>query len=263
MLKVSFVCCNTSEVAKQPAKPSGKKPATAASAENSSFGYVLRNLALVVVLGLVLLIVDQKNKKQRELPELTNEFYALRQQGTNQQRLMELYNRIMEIQNDTSFTTRLLRGYNFVVHDVAIAGKETVEKVRAELHSKGLDSTAHSLYEAKMRYKVGTYDFLKNIVNTTPENAVILVPKGDSVISNNSKYNFIYEMEWLEFFIYPRLCINIGDEEKYPDLAKRASHVLILDGRGYEKLKYDIPVEQRPADALLPINELPAGIQTP
>lgn len=250
-------------MAKQTLKSTVKKTTAPSSVGDSSFSYLFRNVALVIGFGLVLLAIDKKNKKQRELPELTNEFYALRQQGTNQQRLMELYNRIMDIQNDTSFSTRLLRGYNFVVHDVAIAGKETVEKVSAELHNKGLDSTANSLYEAKMRYKVGTYDFLKNIVNTTPENAVIFVPKGDSVISNNSKYNFIYEMEWLEFFIYPRLCINIGDEEKYPDLAQRASHVLILDGRGYEKLKYNIPAEQRPADAFLPINEPPVGMNTP
>ncbi|MCS6934467.1 MAG: hypothetical protein NZM35_04855 [Chitinophagales bacterium] len=252
-------------MAKQTNKPAQQKVKHTATSQSSpaAFTYIFRNVVIVVAFGLLLLIIDGYNRKQRELPELTKEFYALRESGSNQQRLMELYNRIVEIQTDTSFLTRVLRGYNFAVHDVAIGGKESVRRAKEEIRRLGLDSTAKSLYDAKMNMRVGLYPFFQYVVQNTPEDAVIFIPKGDSALSNNPKYNFIYELEWTEFFIYPRLCLNIGDEDKQPELARRATHVMIVDGRGYEKLKYHIPPEQRPRDAILPIHQPPAGINNP
>jgi len=62
----------------------------------------------------------------------------------------------------------------------------------------------------------------------------------------------------MEYFIYPRLCVTIGDEKDHPDLAKRANYVIIVHGKGYEKLKYDMPVNERPSEAVFPIDHPPA-----
>jgi hypothetical protein len=56
--------------------------------------------------------------------------------------------------------------------------------------------------------------------------------------------------------------LAIGREDEHPELKKRITHVLIIEGKGYDRLKYDVPLEQRPREAILPINQPPAGLQS-
>ncbi len=238
--------------------PAKKKSVT----EFSAATYIGRNLLIVVGIAFLFFVIDKRNEKQSKLQDLYQEFSQLRQSNGNQSRLQEVYNEIIEIQSDTSFLTRTTRGYHWAIHELAMKNLESIEGIKEEIHRRGLDSTKQSLLDAKLSMKVGVYPFIQYIRSNTPEDAVILLPEGDSAVSNNSKWNFIYDPEWMEYFIYPRLCLTIGREDEHPDLAKKITHVLIIEGKGYDKLKYHVPENERPAEAVLPINQAPANLKT-
>lgn len=242
-----------------PTKTEPRKPA--ASGGFSAGGYILRNAAIIAVIALIFYVIDKRNEKQSQLRELTQEFYQLQRINGNQQRMQELYTQIMDIQNDTSLLTRVTRGYHWAIHDLAIGNMENIQEAKAQISRQQLDSTDKSLYDTKMGMKVGLYPLIQHMINTTPENAVILLPPGDSAISNNSRWNFIYDPPWTEYFIYPRLCLMTGKEHEHPDLAKRITHVLIIEGKGYDKLKYNVPAELRAPEAVLPIDTPPPGLK--
>lgn len=223
--------------------------------EFSSFTYLWRNSAIAGIIGIILLFAYKSNEKQGRLPELYSEFQQLRQANANLERQQELYNQIVEIQNDTSLFKSLTRGYYWAIHDLALGNLEQINSMKEKIASGQMKSLT---LEDKLNYKVGVYSLLKYVKENTPENAVILLPPGDSAISNNNKWNFIYAPDWVEYFIYPRLCVAQGQEADHPDLAKRATHVLIIEGKGYERLKYNVPAEQRAMEAILPIDNPPS-----
>lgn len=243
-------------------KASSKSASPTAKSSDGGFGYLLRNAALIVGFGILFMLFDKLNEKQSKLPELYQEFSYLQQTRSNQARLQEVYNEIVTLQGDTSFLTKVTRGYRWAIHDLAFKNLENIEQVKAQLSAQRADSTPQSLFEAKMNMKVSLYPMFDYIKANTPEDAIILLPEGDSAVSNTSKWNFIYDPEWVEYFIYPRLCLAIGREDEHPELKNKITHVLIIEGKGYDKLKYDVPLEQRPREAILPINQPPAGLQS-
>ncbi|MFN8322827.1 MAG: hypothetical protein U0T74_09235 [Chitinophagales bacterium] len=247
-------------MAKQTNKQTGNTTTKkSGSTDFNAVSYVLRNLLVTAVIGFLFLTIYKMNEKQGQLPELYQEFSQLRQSGVNQERQQELYNQIMTIQSDTSFFKSITRGYYWAIHDLAIKNLEQINEMKDKIESGQMKPLSR---EDKLGYKVGVYPLLKYVNDNTPKDAVILLPPGDSAISNNSKWNFIYNPEWVEYFIYPRLCLTTGHEDEHPDLAKRITHVLIIEGKGYDKLKYDVPVEQRASEAVLPINSPPASTQS-
>lgn len=256
-------------MAKQQKPPVSKAtpPRPKAASEFSTGGYILRNGAIIAVLAIIFYMVDARNSAQTEIRKLTDEFYELQRNNSNQQRQQEIYNQVMGMQAklaaDTGLFARTTRGYHWAIHDLGIGNLKNTAEAKEKIATARLDSTAKSLYDTKMGMKVGLYPLLQHIIKSTPENAVILLPEGDSVISNASKWNFIYDPEWTEYFIYPRLCLAIGREHEHPDLAKRITHVLIIEGKGYEKLKYNVPMEMRAREAVLPIDAPPPGLNLP
>lgn len=240
-----------------------KKPSTPSAPNKTGgqdfFAYLWRNGLIIAILALFLFSVDKMNERQGKLQEYYQEFSQLRQANANPARQEELYREIIEIQSDTSYLKKITRGYRWAIHDLAFKNLEYIESLKAEFKARGIDSTEQSLYEAKMGIKVGNYPLIQYMVKNTPEDAVILLPPGDSIASD-SRWNFLYDPEWTEYFIYPRLCVATGHEDKHPELAKRVTHVLIIKGIGYDKLKYDVPVEQRPSEIVLPINQPPAAL---
>lgn len=226
----------------------------------STGGFLLRNLAVAAGIALLLFTIDSMNEKERnkqvQFGEMYKEFMQLQQTGGSRQRMEDLRNQLIEMQNDTGgrWLKSRTTGYYFAVHDVAIGGMKNVEEAK-ERAGKTLTR------EDKFAMRVGIWPLINYINKNTPENAVVLLPDGHGPISNDGKWNYIYDPEWMEYFLYPRLCVSMGSKEQHPDLAKRATHVVIVEGKGYEELKYDVPVEQRVQEAVLPIDHPPVQKQ--
>lgn len=239
---------------KQTAQP--QKKASGTSGGGGVFTYLWHNAVIIAVLGAVFLIINGVNEGPGKMQDLYMEYQQLAQTRSNPDRMNEIAMEFQKLQGDTGAFKEALRkytrGYYWVTHDVVKKNLEQIE----ELEPKNLT------LEDKMSYKVGVYPLIKYLNENTPKDAVILLPPGDSLLSNTSRWNFVYDPEWMEYFIYPRLCLATGRENEHPDLAKRVTHVLIVQGRGYDKLKYDVPVDQRPSEAVLPIDHPPAAVQT-
>lgn len=246
---------------KQTVQPQKKK--TDSSSENGAFTYLLRNGIVIVVIGVLFLIIDKVNEGPGKMQDLYSEYGQLRQSHGSEERMNEIAEEFKKLQADTGFLKEAIRkytrGYYWVTHDVAQKSLEQINDINAKVESGQMKPLTR---EDKLGYKVGVYPLIKYLNESTPKDAVILLPPGDSVLSNTSKWNFVYDPEWMEYFIYPRLCLTTGRENEHPDLAKRITHVLIVQGRGYDKLKYDVPVEQRASEAVLPIDHLPVQNQT-
>lgn len=228
----------------------GKKPEGAAQGFTS--GAFFRNFIIIFLLSIVFIAIYSLNDKRAELPDLYNEMNTLRDRpGDHQERMDEIARRITEIETDTSFLKTLFVGYFDEIHFVAFGVHDEIDKVTAAIQN---GSNAPLTREDKLNYKVHTYRLLEFINANCPKNSVILLPPADS-LENDSRWNYVYDPEWMEYFIYPRLCIAAGKEAENPELAKRITHVLIVRGIGYDKLKYNVPLEKREKVCLLPIDK--------
>jgi hypothetical protein len=94
---------------------------------------------------------------------------------------------------------------------------------------------------------------LKYLRENTPENAVILLPP-HSAIDTSEEMKFLNSAEWVEYFIFPRLCVGEDDKEKSKALYEKVTHVAIVNGWGYDKLHYS--PEKRTSEIVLPIDSL-------
>ncbi len=242
---------------KQPAAAAKKN--TPANTGGDAFTYLWRNLLIVAVLGLIFLIIYKANESPAKMQELYGEYQQLSQTRGNEARISEIQREFTELQADTGFFKKTIRkytnGYYWATHDVAMGSLKQINDINEKIESGQMKPLT---YEDKMGYKVGLYPLITYVKQNTPENAVILLPLGDSVLSNTGKWNFVYDPDWMEYFLYPRLCLARGREKEYPALANRVTHVLIVQGKGYDLLKYDVPLDQRPSEAIMPIDHPPA-----
>jgi hypothetical protein len=242
---------------KTPVTTPKKKPADTGGGD--AFSYLWRNLLITAVVGIVILTVYKANEAPGKMQELYSEYQQLAQSRGNEARISEIQQEFTQLQADTGAFKEAIRkytrGYYWVSHDVAAGSLKQINEINEKVESGQMKPLT---YQDKMGYKVGLYPLIKYVNENTPPNAVILLPEGDSLLSNTGKWNFVYDPDWMEYFLYPRLCLARGREKEYPMLANKITHVLIVGGKGYDLLKYDVPVEQRQPEAILPIDHPPA-----
>lgn len=227
-----------------------KKPAV--SSQGFTLGPFFRNFIIIFFLSAVFIGVYSLNDKRVELPDLYNEMNTLNDRpGDHGERINEIHHRINEIETDTGYFKTLFVGYFDEIHFVAFGVQDQIDRITSEIQN---GSNAPLTREDKLGYKVHTFKLLDFINANCPANSVILLPTIDS-FQNDSRWNYVYNPDWVEYFIYPRLCIASGKESENPELAKRITHVLIIKGIGYDKLKYEVPVDKREKICLLPVNK--------
>lgn len=105
-------------------------------------------------------------------------------------------------------------------------------------------------YDDKVIAKQGfDYAVLVNALNykEIPENAVILFPPHrwiDTIRQKNNAMKLgpagLNNGHWLRYFVYPRYVVYEDQKETSP-LYKKATHVAVMAGWGYDKLNYTIP----------------------
>ena len=233
-----------------------KKPVNSSSPTSAPF---TRSLIIIGALSVIFVAIYMLNAGYSDLRSLDQERRALQQNpSANGQRLDELNHRIHDIETDTGFIKTLFFGYYYDVHSVAFGAQDQIDQAIADIKEDktkfGQDNSGPITREDKLASKVHTFRLMDFVNANCPPNAVILLPPADS-LSGNSKWNFVWVPMWVEYFIYPRLCIASGTERLYPDLAKRITHVLIVKGIGYDKLPYEVPADKREPLCLMPIHK--------
>ncbi|HEY0261828.1 MAG TPA: hypothetical protein VGB95_02300, partial [Chitinophagales bacterium] len=101
--------------------------------------------------------------------------------------------------------------------------------------------------------KLDNYWYLKYLREKTPQNAVILLPP-KSAVDTSKEMGLIYGSDWVEYFIYPRLCVSEDEKETKKELYEKVNYVAIVRGWGYDKLHYSPAKFEE--EAVLPIDSI-------
>ncbi len=141
-------------------------------------------------------------------------------------------------------------GYNWAVSEMAFRNKELIDKIETRRLNNNLPELTD---EFKRFFKIGNYWYLSYIREQTPQNAVILLPPHEAV-DTVAEMTFISSSDWVEYFIFPRLCISEDEKDKKPELYKRVTHVAVVNYWGYDKLKYYPGKMDK--DAIFPIDTI-------
>jgi len=139
-----------------------------------------------------------------------------------------------------------------------ILAKENYHRIRELLEMEKTGQVPPLTREFKLGQRVACYGYLDYLVKNTPDTAVILLPPY-SVIEGNNNLNFLYAPDWVEYFVYPRLCTAEMMKDREPELLQQATHVAIVNGWGYDQLKWEYPDSNRPQMAVLPIHSPPVN----
>lgn len=122
---------------------------------------------------------------------------------------------------------------------------------------KTMKDNKHLTEKQKLEAKTGyTGRFFNQINESTPEDAVIIFPPDSlfGVTKYGAKLDrYMKGKQWSSYFVYPRTLIYQDEKDKYPELYKKATHVAIVNGWGYELLPYQ--VKSRNAFAVLSLKE--------
>lgn len=107
----------------------------------------------------------------------------------------------------------------------------------------------------KNEQKLGNdYAYLQFIRNSTPEDAVILYPSHEDFFPEGVESPFKQDISnkiWGLRFLYPRKLV-LPSEMESNRYAKDITHVAIVNGRGYERLNYE--VDSSIEHGVLPLN---------
>lgn len=142
----------------------------------------------------------------------------------------------------------LVPGYNRVIIGAKMSDSEIDGYEKRTLNNNLPKLTA----EDKRYFKIGNYWYLKYLRENTPQNAVILLPPR-SVVDTSETMKNMSNPDWVEYFIYPRLCVSEDEKTAKKSLYDQATHVAIVHGWGYEKLHYQ--PEKQETETVLPIKK--------
>lgn len=140
------------------------------------------------------------------------------------------------------------------------SGYDWVRNILLAQNLKFINQYPHLTIEERYQSKFGIdAAALQQIAKATPENAIILFPPISVILSDTAQYRFLKEQgglkmrNWALYFLYPRKLVYADEIEKLEELSKKATHVLCLNGWGYDKLNYE--VEQKQAFQILEIKK--------
>jgi hypothetical protein len=143
---------------------------------------------------------------------------------------------------------RFVPGYSWAVNEVGLKNMELTNRIKTKRKESGLPPIS---LEEKRFLKIENYYYLKYINENTPYSAVILLPPREAV-AGKPEFELLYDSEWVSYFLFPRLCISESERFTKPKLYSMITHVAIVNGWGYEKLRYS-PTTNEPED-ILPID---------
>ena len=138
-------------------------------------------------------------------------------------------------------------GYNFAIKEVAIRNKEKIEQIETRRLNANMPELT---MEDKRLFKIEDYWYIQFIRERTPTNAVVLLPP-HTAVDTTPEFNLLNSSEWMEYFLFPRLCISEDEKNTKKELYSRITHVAIVNNWGYEHLKYE--PNGRPLATVLPI----------
>lgn len=130
-------------------------------------------------------------------------------------------------------------GYQWMWNDLLAENLKFIEKYPS--------ITENQKYESK--FGIDAF-VIQQIKKSTPEDAIILMPPNEVIISDDSEYQFmkgqggLKSRNWMLYFLYPRKLVYADETDKLTDWAKNATHIVCLNGWGYEKLNYEVTQKQ-------------------
>jgi hypothetical protein len=139
-------------------------------------------------------------------------------------------------------------GYNYAIKDVAIGNKQRIDQIETRRLNFNLPELR---LEDKLLFRIEDYWYIQFLNTHTPDSAVILLPP-QSAVDTTPEFHELNSSEWMEYFLYPRLCISEDEKNTKKDLYARVTHVAIVNGWGYDKLRYQ--PKTRPSEAVFPID---------
>ncbi|MFN8308857.1 MAG: hypothetical protein U0T73_02740 [Chitinophagales bacterium] len=138
-------------------------------------------------------------------------------------------------------------GYNWAITEMAVRNKQLIDRIETRRLNAGMPELT---MENKRLFKIEDYWYIQYLRERTPMNAVILLPP-KAAIDSTPEFNLLNDPEWVEYFLFPRLCISEDWKNRAPELYKKVTHVAIVNGWGYDHLKYE--PQSRPSEAVLSI----------
>ena len=140
-------------------------------------------------------------------------------------------------------------GLQFAVRQLAIKNLQQMAQLNNKQAAKHLPPLDR--FE-KMGLKIESWSYIEFLLRNTPMDAVILLPP-DTIFDKNEGVINLSDADWMEYFVYPRLCISESAKNQYPDLYKSVTHVAIIKYWGYDHLHYPVREEKQQKYEVLPI----------
>lgn len=141
-------------------------------------------------------------------------------------------------------------GYKWAITEMAARNNELIDRIEKRTLNNNLPELT---MDDKRFFRIGCYWYLKYLRENTPQNAVILLPP-NSVVDTSQEMKMMSHSEWVEYFIFPRLCVGEDEKETQKELYSKVTHVAVINGWGYEKLRYQ--PAKREMEIVLPIDSI-------